>query len=59
MTSDPSLSFAAKNVTVVTTGTNVYLRGTVRSAQERDRIEHIARSQAGAGNVDDGLVVTP
>jgi hypothetical protein len=51
MASD-TLSFMAKNVTIVTVGGNVTLRGTVQDAAERGEIESIARrfSPAGVSN---------
>ena len=54
---DKSLSFAAKNVKIITTGTKVTLRGPVRSDQERVTIETLARQTAGVTDVDDQLEV--
>jgi hyperosmotically inducible protein len=54
---DHSLSFAAKNVTIVTVGTKVTLRGPVNSDAEKTAIESRARQTAGVTEVDDQLEV--
>ena len=54
---DSSLSFAAKNVKIITQGGKVTLRGAVKSDQERKSIDDSARKVAGAGNVDNQLEV--
>jgi hyperosmotically inducible periplasmic protein len=54
---DGSLSFMAKNVKVITVGTKVTLRGTVKNADERTTIERRARDAAGVSDVDDQLEV--
>ena len=54
---DGSLSFAAKNVKIITTKGKVTLRGPVNSAQEREKIAAFARKVAGAANVDNQLEI--
>ena len=51
-----SLSVYAENVTIVTLGDKVSLKGEVTSKAEGDRIATIARSIAGMRNVDNQLV---
>ena len=55
--SDHTLSFAAKNVKIITVGTRVTLRGPVKSDAERTAIESLARQTAGVTDVDDQLEV--
>ncbi len=57
MMSDKTLSFAAKNVKVITVGTKVTLRGPVKSEQERATVEALARQTAGVTEVDNQLEV--
>jgi len=52
-----TLSLAAKNVKVITTGSKVTLRGTVKSEQEKAEIEGIARGIDGVTSVDNQLEV--
>lgn len=54
---DKNLSFAAKNVKVITTGSRVTLRGPVKSSEERATIEALARQTAGVTDVDNQLEV--
>ena len=54
---DGSLSFAAKNVKIITTKGKVTLRGPVNSAEEREKIAAAARKIAGAANVDNQLEI--
>ena len=54
---DKSLSFSAKNVTIVTIGGKVTLRGQVNSVQEKSTIEFQARQTAGVTDVDNQLEV--
>lgn len=54
---DKSLSFNAKNVKVITTGTKVTLRGPVKTEQERATIEALAKRAAGVTEVDNQLEV--
>jgi hypothetical protein len=52
-----NLSFTAKNAKVITVGTKVTLRGTVKSDAERAEIEGVAKSTAGVSEVDNQLEV--
>jgi hypothetical protein len=54
---DTSLSHAAKNVSVVTAGNNVSLKGNVATAQERQKVEAHARKATGVATVDNQLAV--
>ncbi len=51
------LSFAAKNVMVVTVGNRVTLRGTVKTAQEKATIEAIAWRTTGVNEIDNQIEV--
>jgi hyperosmotically inducible protein len=52
---DKSLSMAAHNVTIITKGGKVTLKGRVESATEKQTVDSAASNIAGAGNVDDQL----
>lgn len=52
------LSFAAKNVLVITEGDHVVLKGSVRSSSEAERIKGIAGTIT-TKRIDDALEVTP
>jgi hypothetical protein len=54
-----TLSFGAKNVKVITKGTKITLRGTVKTDAEKNEIVGIARNTDGVSEVDDQLVVKP
>jgi osmotically-inducible protein OsmY len=54
---DKTLSFAAKNVKIITVGGKVTLRGPVKSDQEKAAIEALAKQTAGVSEVDDQLEV--
>jgi hypothetical protein len=54
---DKSLSFTAKNVKIITTGTKVTLRGPVKTDEERSAIEIRARQTPGVTEVDNQLEV--
>ena len=54
---DKALSFTAKNVKIITTGTKVTLRGPVKSDQEKAVIEARAKQTAGVTEVDNQLEV--
>jgi hyperosmotically inducible periplasmic protein len=54
---DTKMSVDAQNVKIITQDGKVTLRGPVDSDQEKQKIEDIARSVAGAGNVDSQLEV--
>jgi hyperosmotically inducible protein len=55
---DKSLSIAAHNVTIITKGGKVTLKGKVESAAEKQTVESAASNVAGAGNVDDQLTAS-
>jgi hyperosmotically inducible protein len=54
---DPSLSFDAKNVKIITNNGFVILRGPVKSADERDKIHAAASAATDGGRLDDELEV--
>jgi len=54
---DRELSTTAKNIKVVTANGQVTLRGPVKSAQEKAKVDQIARSAASGGQIDDQLEV--
>lgn len=56
---DDSLSTAAQNVTIVSDGGNVTLRGQVPTADEKSRIETAARQAQGVGQIDNLIEVAP
>jgi hyperosmotically inducible periplasmic protein len=47
----------AKNIKVITANGQVTLRGPVKTAQEKAKIDQIARSAAGGAQIDDQLDV--
>ena len=51
------LSFDAKNAKVVTVGSKVTLRGPVKSEEEKNTLENIAKTTKGVSAVDDQLEV--
>jgi len=53
---DDTLSIYAENITIVTLGSNVTLKGEVSSQAEVEKIATIARGLAGAKNVDNQLI---
>ena len=55
---DKSLSIAAHNVTIITKGGKVTLKGRVESAAEKQTVASAAGNVAGAGNVDDQLTTS-
>ena len=56
---DSELSMTAKNIKVITTNKGqVTLRGPVKNAQEKAKIDQLARSAAGGAHIDDQLDVT-
>lgn len=57
LTSDETLSTYAKNVKVIAKDGVVTLRGPVRSAEERSKVEQIARTAAGDAKVTSELEV--
>jgi len=54
---DPELSTTAKNIKVITANGQVTLRGPVKTAQEKAKIDQIAKSAAGGAQIDDQLDV--
>jgi len=54
---DRELSTTAKNIKVITANGQVTLRGPVKSAQEKAKIDQIAKSAAGGAQVDAQLDV--
>ena len=52
---DKTLSIGAQNVTIITKGGKVTLKGRVKSDAEKQRVEAAATSVAGSGNVMDQL----
>ena len=54
---DSSLTMTAKNVKVITAGGVVTLRGPVKSAEEKTKIEQLATAAAGGAKIDNQLEV--
>jgi osmotically-inducible protein OsmY len=54
---DRELSMTAKNIKVITANGQVTLRGPVKTAQEKTKIDHLARSAAGGAEINDQLEV--
>jgi len=54
---DKSLSSTAKNVKIITTNETVTLRGPVKTAEEKEKIEQLAQSAAGTAKIDNQLEV--
>jgi hyperosmotically inducible protein len=54
---DGELSTTAKNIKVITTNGQVTLRGPVKNAQEKAKVDQIARSAAGGSQIVDQLDV--
>ena len=54
---DPELSTTAKNIKVITANGQVTLRGPVKTAQEKAKVDQIAKSAAGGAQIDDQLEV--
>ena len=54
---DSELSATAKNIKIITNNGHVTLRGPVKTAQEKAKIDHLARSAAGGAKIDDRLDV--
>jgi osmotically-inducible protein OsmY len=51
------LSTTAKNIKIITANGQVTLRGPVKTAQEKAKVDQIARSAAGGAQIDDQLDV--
>jgi len=54
---DSELSMTAKNIKVITVNGQVTLRGPVKTAQEKTKIDQIAKSAAGGAQINDQLDV--
>ena len=54
---DSELSATAKNIKIITNNGQVTLRGPVKNAHEKTKIDRLARSAAGGGKIDDQLDV--
>jgi osmotically-inducible protein OsmY len=54
---DSELSTTAKNIKIITDNGQVTLRGPVKNAQEKAKIDQLARSAAGGAKIDDQLEV--
>ena len=54
---DSELSMTAKNIKVITANGQVTLRGPVKTAQEKAKIDQLAKSAAGGAHIDDQLDV--
>src|SRR4026209_2170181 len=54
---DRELSTTAKNIKVITANGHVTLRGPVKTAQEKAKVDQIAKSAAGGAQIDDQLEV--
>jgi len=54
---DGELSTTAKNIKIITNNGQVTLRGPVKNAQEKAKIDQLARSAAGGAKIDDQLDV--
>jgi osmotically-inducible protein OsmY len=54
---DSELSTTAKNIKIITANGHVTLRGPVKTAQEKAKVDQIAKSAAGGAQIDDQLDV--
>ena len=54
---DNALSMTAKNIKIITAGGQVTLRGPVNTAEEKAKIEQLAKSAAGTAKIDNQLEV--
>jgi osmotically-inducible protein OsmY len=54
---DSELSMTAKNIKIITDNGQVTLRGPVKNAQEKAKIDQLARSAAGGAKIVDQLDV--
>jgi hyperosmotically inducible protein len=54
---DDSLSATAKNIKIITANETVTLRGPVKTAEEKTKIEQLAQSAAGNAKIDNQLEV--
>jgi hyperosmotically inducible periplasmic protein len=54
---DDGLSMTAKNIKVITANGHVTLRGPVKTAEEKAKIDQLAKSAAGGAQIDNQLDV--
>ena len=54
---DGELSMTAKNIKIITANGQVTLRGPVKTAQEKAKVDQLAKSAAGGAKIDDQLDV--
>jgi len=54
---DSGLSMTAKNIKIITASGQVTLRGPVKTAEEKARIDQLAKSAAGGAKIDNQLEV--
>lgn len=54
---DEALSMTAKNIKIITSGGHVTLRGPVKSAEEKTKIDKLAKSAAGHAKIENQLEV--
>ena len=54
---DGGLSMTAKNIKIITASGQVTLRGPVKTAEEKARIDQLAKSAAGGAKIDNQLEV--
>ena len=54
---DDELSTTAKNIKVITANGQVTLRGPVKTAQEKEKIDQVAKSAAGGAQIVNQLDV--
>jgi osmotically-inducible protein OsmY len=54
---DEALSMTAKNIKIITSGGHVTLRGPVKSAEEKTKIDKLAKSAAGHAKVENQLEI--
>ncbi len=54
---DSSLSMTAKNVKIITAGGQVTLRGSVKSAEEKSKIDQLVKGAAGNAKIDNQLEI--
>ncbi|WP_051669462.1 BON domain-containing protein [Bryobacter aggregatus] len=57
ITKTEGMSIDAKNIKIITKGGVVTLRGRVKSAEEKEKVETIARKDAGANTVNSELEI--
>jgi osmotically-inducible protein OsmY len=55
---DSELSATSKNIKIITNNGHVTLRGPVKNAQEKAKIDQLAKSAAGSAQIEDQLEVT-